>query len=203
MSTNQTQRREPARRVFAEEYNQASFIFKEGDSERSPKYALLPSGESANRVFFIGTLTDKEQLSGENNWRGQISDPTGTFFTYAGKYQPEAAAALSQLEAPEYVAVIGKPDTFTNEEEDEVYVNVRAERIVAIDEAFRHVWVGDAARSTIERLEELYATEEFDDRNYDPYEHYGEEVIADVEEAVIEALEHLAEDMEDAPQADA
>jgi RPA family protein len=197
MSTNENNSRpsrEPARRVFAEEYNQASFQFKEGSSDQSPKFVLLPSGEKANRVMFIGTLTDKEQLNGDNNWRGQVSDPTGTFYVYAGQYQPEAAAALSQLEAPEYVAVIGKPETFTNDD-GETYVSVRAEQVVAIDESSRHNWVADAAERTMDRYQTLTDTESFEDSNYDPYERYGEEVVNAVPETVVTALEHLSDDL--------
>lgn len=201
MSTNENNRRqrEPARRVFAEEYNQATYMFKEGESDQSPKYVLLPSGEKANRIMFIGTLTDKEQLNGDNNWRGQISDPTGTFYVYAGQYQPDAAAALSRLDAPEYVAVVGKPETFTNDE-GETYVNVRAEQIVAIDESSRHNWVADAAEQTMARLQALEEVEEFDDSNYDPYERYGEDVVNSVYETVVTALENLADDLGEDPE---
>lgn len=176
-------------------------MFKEGSSDQSPKFLLLPSGEKANRIMFIGTLTDKEQLKGDNNWRGQVSDPTGTFYVYAGQYQPEAAAALSRLDAPEYVAVIGKPETFTNDE-GETYVSVRAERVVAIDESSRHNWVADAAEQTMERVQRLRDTEEFEDPNYDPYEHYGEDVVNSVPDTVVTALEHLADDLGEAPEAE-
>src|SRR6056297_2415883 len=105
--------REVARRVFAREFNDASYTFKESDDERAPNYALLPTGERANRVFFVGTLTEKEDVGDDSEyWRGRIVDPSGTFFVYAGQYQPEAASMLRELEAPEYVAVAGKPRTY-------------------------------------------------------------------------------------------
>jgi hypothetical protein len=49
--------REVARRVFASEFNDAAYTFKESDDERAPVYLLLPTGERANRVFLVGTLT--------------------------------------------------------------------------------------------------------------------------------------------------
>ena len=103
--------REVARRVFAAEYNDGSHTFKESDDERAPLYYLLPTGERANRVFLVGTLTETEDVGEDSEyWRGRIVDPTGTFFAYAGQYQPEAAAALRDLSSPAYVAVVATPD---------------------------------------------------------------------------------------------
>jgi len=119
--------REVARRAFAHEYNDASYTFKESDDERAPVYALLPTGERANRVFIVGTLTETEDIGEDSEyWRGRIVDPTGTFFTYAGQYQPEAASALRDIEPPAYVAVVGKPRTFETDDGD-VNVSVRPE----------------------------------------------------------------------------
>ncbi|MFB6177809.1 MAG: DNA-binding protein, partial [Halobaculum sp.] len=50
--------REVARRVFAAEFNDGSHSFKESEDERAPLYLLLPTGERANRVFLVGTLTE-------------------------------------------------------------------------------------------------------------------------------------------------
>ncbi|MDB2272912.1 DNA-binding protein, partial [Halorubrum ezzemoulense] len=75
--------REVARRVCASEFNDAGYTFTESDDERAPVYALLPTGESSNRVFFVGTLTEKEDVGEDSEyWRGRIVDPTGTFFVY-------------------------------------------------------------------------------------------------------------------------
>ncbi len=91
--------REVARRVFASEFNDSTYAFKESDDERAPNYALLPTGDRANRVFVVGTLTETEDVGEESEyWRGRVVDPTGTFFVYAGQYQPEAAAALRDTE---------------------------------------------------------------------------------------------------------
>lgn len=71
MSSNEIPTREVARRVFAQEFNDAGYTFKESDDERAPVYLLLPTGESANRVFLVGTLTEKEDV-GEDNEYWQI-----------------------------------------------------------------------------------------------------------------------------------
>ena len=147
-----TPTREVARRVFASEFNDAAFTFTESDDERAPVYALLPTGESSNRVFFVGTLTEKDDVGEDAEyWRGRIVDPTGTFFVYAGQYQPEAASKLRDLEPPAYVAVVGKPRTYETDD-GTVRVSVRPESITEVDAATRDRWVAETARRTVERV---------------------------------------------------
>jgi hypothetical protein len=152
MSSNDAPTREVARRVFAAEFNDATHTFKESDDERAPAYQLLPTGGKANRVFFVGTLTEKEDIGEDNEyWRGRIVDPSGTFFVYAGQYQPEAASALRELEPPAYVAVVGKPRTYETDD-GSVNVSVRPESITVVDAATRDRWVVEAAEQTVDRV---------------------------------------------------
>ncbi|WP_144905171.1 RPA family protein [Halobellus captivus] len=153
MSANEIPSREVARRVFADEFNDAAFTFKESDDDRAPVYLLLPTGEKANRVFFVGTLTEKDDVGEDNEyWRGRIVDPTGTFFVYAGQYQPEAASMLRDLEPPAYVAVVGKPRTYETDD-GTVNVSVRPESIQVVDAATRDRWVVETAERTLDRIE--------------------------------------------------
>ena len=153
MSQSQPPTREIARRVFASEFNDATFTFKESDDERAPLYALLPTGERVNRVFVVGTLTETEDIGDESEyWRGRVVDPTGTFFVYAGQYQPEAASTLRELEPPAYVAVVGKPRTYETDD-GSVNVSVRPESITAVDSVTRDRWVVEAAQRTLERVD--------------------------------------------------
>lgn len=144
--------REVAQRVFAGEFNDASYTFKESDDDRAPVYLLLPTGEHANRVFIVGTLTETEDVGEDNEyWRGRIVDPTGTFFVYAGQYQPEATSTLRELNPPAYVAVVGKPRTFETDD-GTVNVSVRPESIQVVDAATRDRWVVETADRTIDRV---------------------------------------------------
>jgi len=148
-----TPTREVARRVFAEEFNDAGYTFKESDDERAPVYLLLPTGEKANRVLLVGTLTEKEDVGDDAEyWRGRIVDPTGTFFVYAGQYQPDAASMLRDLEPPAYVSVVGKPRTYETDD-GSVNVSVRPESITVVDAATRDRWVVETAERTLERVE--------------------------------------------------
>jgi RPA family protein len=180
--------REVARRVFAREFNDATHMFKESDDELAPRYSLLPTGRRANRVFVVGTLTETEDVGQDSEiWQGRIVDPDGgTFFTYAGQYQPDPAAMLRELEPPEYVAVVGKPDTFETDSGD-INVSMRPESITVVDEAVRNRWVVETAERTLERVKAFedggeYATmarEEYDL----PVENYRQ--------VAVEALESL------------
>jgi hypothetical protein len=185
--------REVARRVFATEFNDASYTFKESEDERAPVYLLLPTGEKANRVFLVGTLTEKEDVGEDSEyWRGRIVDPTGTFFVYAGQYQPDAASALRDLEPPAYVAVVGKPRTYETDD-GSVNVSVRPESITEVDAATRDRWVVETAERTLERVDAFedegneYAR--MTDEQYDlPLARYSE--------AAVGALESLEENDE-------
>ena len=191
-----TPTREVARRAFAREFNDAGYTFKESDDDRAPVYALLPTGERANRVFFVGTLTEKEDVGDDSEyWRGRIVDPTGTFFVYAGQYQPDAASILRDLEPPAYVAVAGKPRTYETDDGD-VNVSVRPESITVVDAQTRDRWVVETAERTIERIEAFDPdVNEYDAMAEQQYE-YG---LGPYQTAVIEALEDV--ETEDPPTA--
>jgi RPA family protein len=200
--------REVARRVLASEFNDATYTFKESDDERAPVYVLLPTGERANRIFLVGTLTETEDVGEDDEyWQGRIVDPNGdTFFTYAGQYQPDAAAMLRELEPPAYVAVVGKPRTYETDEGD-VNVSVRPESITEVGEAVRDRWVVETAERTLDRIER------FADETADGDEAIGHEYVSMAREeydlpvenyrrAVVDALEGLEDaDAEAEPEA--
>ena len=195
--------RKVARRVFASEFNDAGYTFKESDDERAPIYLLLPTGERANRVFVVGTLTEKEDIGEDSEyWRGRVVDPTGTFFVYAGQYQPDAAAMLRDLEPPAYVAIVGKPRTYEPEdaEEGEVLVSLRPESITVVDADTRDRWVVETAERTLDRVEA------FDDEGNEyarmARERYGRPVET-YRDRAIEALESLEDGESAEPEPDA
>jgi RPA family protein len=191
--------REVARRVFAREFSDGSDTFKESDEERAPVYLLLPTGERANRIFFVGTLTETEDVGSDSEyWQGRVVDPTGTFYVYAGQYQPEAASALREIEPPEYVAVAGKPRTYETDDGG-TNVAVRPESITVVDAATRDRWVVETAERTIERIqafeEETNEYARMAEERYElPLENYRREAVS--------ALESLEEEDEAAAESD-
>ena len=183
--------RKVARRVFASEFNDATETFKESDEERAPVYALLPTGERANRVFFVGTLTETEDVGSDSEyWQGRVVDPTGTFYVYAGQYQPEAASTLREIEPPAYVAVAGKPRTFETDD-GQTNVAVRPESITVVDAETRDRWVVETAARTIERIQAFEAdTNEYARMAEERYELS----LDDYRRAAVSSLESLEEE---------
>lgn len=149
--------REVARRIFAEELKSSNYSFRDGEDQHqyAPSYLLTPTGAKCNRVFLVGTLTEKDDIGGDTEyWRGRVVDPTGSILIYAGQYQPEAAQILAGLEAPCFVAVVGKPNLYQTDDGN-IIISIRAESISRVDEFTRNQWIVDTARRTMERLSDL------------------------------------------------
>ena len=191
-----TPTREVARRVFAGEFNDATHTFKESDEERAPVYVLLPTGERANRIFIVATLTETEDVGEDSEyWQGRVVDPNGDpFFVYAGQYQPEAASMLRELEPPAYVAITGKPRTYETDDGN-TNVSVRPESITQVDADTRDRWVVETAEQTLDRIEAFdEETDEYDRMAAEEYDL----PLGGSRELVISALESL----EDQPSGD-
>jgi RPA family protein len=146
--------REVAKRIFAEELKSSNYSFRDGEDQHqyAPSYLLTPTGAKCNRVFVVGILTEKDDIGGDTEyWRGRVVDPTGSILIYAGQYQPEAAQILACMEAPSYVAVVGKPNLYQTDDGN-IIISLRAESIQRVDENTRNQWIIDTARRTSERL---------------------------------------------------
>ncbi|MFB6164753.1 MAG: RPA family protein, partial [Haloarculaceae archaeon] len=186
----------------------ASYTFKESDDERAPVYLLLPTGQRANRIFVVGTLTETEDVGEDSEyWQGRVVDPNGdTFFMYAGQYQPDAASMLRELEPPAYVSVVGKPRTYETDD-GEVNVSVRPESITLVDEATRDRWVVETAERTLDRIRAYQAaTDEEGGPATDEYVQMATEEydlpVENYRRAVVEALESLESADGEAVEAD-
>ena len=198
MATTPT--REVARRVFAGEFNDARYTFKESDDERAPVYLLLPTGERANRVFIVGTLMETEDVGDDSEyWQGQVIDPNGDrYYMYAGQYQPDAASMLRELEPPAYISVVGKPRTYETDD-GEVNVSVRPESITEVDAATRDRWVVETAERTLGRIQR-YRDQTGEEREgaVDEYVAMAEQEydlpVENYHRQVIEALESLEDE---------
>ena len=196
-----TPTREVAYRVFAGEFNDASYTFKESDDDRAPVYLLLPTGERANRIFVVGTLVETEDVGSDSEyWQGQVVDPNGDrFYVYAGQYQPDAASMLRELEPPAYVSVVGKPRTYETDDGD-VNVSVRPESITEVDAGTRDRWVVETARRTLERIEAFAAAADDDSTGVDEYVGMAREEydlpVENYRRLAVEALESLEDEDE-------
>jgi RPA family protein len=156
-------KRENAWRVFAAEFNDSTFAFQ-NDDKSIPNYVLTPLGAKINRLYFIGVVTEVENIGSgaEPMYRARVSDPTGVFYLSAGRFQPEAASALASLDPPEIIAVVGKARTYTPDDGG-MYVSVRPEVVWKVPQELREYWLLETCKHTKTRLEamtELYKMHE-------------------------------------------
>jgi RPA family protein len=188
--------RELAQRAFAAEFNDATHTFRESDDDRAPVYALLPTGAKANRVFIVGTLTETDDVGSDDEyWQGRIVGPTGTFFVYAGQYQPEAAGMLRETEPPAFVALVGKPRTYDTDDGN-TNVSLRPEHLTLVDEQTRNRWVTETANRTLERLKRFDDdTNEYAKMAREQYDSPADQY----RQTVIQAVEELTSDAETTP----
>lgn len=144
--------RELAWRVFAKEYNESSYMHSDG-GDRTPSYLITPLGAKINRLFIVGVVTEIENIGtdGKPNWRARVSDRTGTFFVYAGQYDPEVAQQLVSLEPPAFVAVIGKPRIY-RPENGTVLVSIRPERVQEVSRETCEYWMLETCKQMRSRL---------------------------------------------------
>lgn len=147
--------REVARRLYAKELADSTLFYKEHEDTYAPQYLLTPTGAKCNRVFVVGTLTEKENVGVDSDyWRARIADPTGIFPIYAGQYQQQAVSQLNAINVPSFVAVIGKLNVFhTNE--GPVRISIRPEFVNVVDSKTRDRWVLETAEMTLQRIERL------------------------------------------------
>jgi len=147
--------RETAQRVFAFEYNSSRHEDR-GTEDNAPNFVVTPLGLSVNRLFFIGVLMNKNNTGTAEspNFKAEVRDPTGTFFVYAGQFQPQPLLALSSMEPPLLVGVVGKVRTFTKDD-GTFYSSVKPETIFPVDIPQRDRWILETPGFTFDRIKAL------------------------------------------------
>lgn len=180
-------KREVAWRVFAGEYNDSHVEIK-GEGDMTPSYVVTPLGAKVNRLFIIGVLTDVENVSEDGDLvRAHISDPTGVFTIYSGQYQPEVKEALSNIDAPAFVAVVGKSRTYTPEE-GTLYVSIRPEKVIEVDSEIRDRWILETCKSTKDRIHAVFEAMKMNDPSTYELKKLGNS--RELSEGIVEALKN-------------
>ncbi len=178
-------KREPAWRVFAAEYNDATIELK-GTGEKVPSYIVTPLGGKINRVYITGVLTDVENVTeGGDYLRAHISDPTGVFTIYSGQYQQEATNHLQRIEVPAFVAIVGKVRTY-EPEPGTLYLSVRPEMVHEVTAEARDRWIIETCQQTRQRI--LAITEAMKMVQPNVYDLRKVGVSKDLAEGVVTAL---------------
>ncbi len=182
--------REVAYRVFAGEIAGSSLEVK-GDDEAAPSYLITPLGLMVNRVFVAGRLMEKTMKGTDSEpvWNAVVKDVTGNFYLQAGRFQPEAASAIADMDADEnpIVGIVAKIRTWTNDE-GKTYVNLRPERVTVIDEATYKAWLLDAAKDLWRRLNLVRTALNFPEASVSELETKG--MTHAEADSIVRALDH-------------
>jgi RPA family protein len=182
-------KREPAWRVFAGEYNDATLEVK-GSGEKTPSYVITPLGAKINRVFIVGVLTDVEPISeGGEMLRAHVSDPTGVFTLYSGQYQQEATDALQRIEVPSFLAVVGKTRTYRLEDQT-LYVSLRPEYVREVDAHIRDQWIIETCKHTKDRIHAVLEAKKMNPANVYDLNRLG--YSKELAEGVVAAVKHYS-----------
>ena len=180
-------KREAAWRVFAGEYSDSTMEIK-GEGEMTPSYVITPLGAKINRLFTVGVLTDVENISESGDLiRAHVSDPTGVFTLYSGQYQQEATDALSNIEVPAFVAVIGKARTYIPED-GTLFVSIRPERVAEVNAELRDLWILETCKSTKERIEAVVEAMKMNQENLNDLRKLG--YSRELSDGISAALKH-------------
>lgn len=126
-----------------------------GQDQYDAQTYLSPTGRTIAKVMVCGTAIEMEDVGKDSSmWRVRISDPSGTIQVYAGMYQPEAAAILSQLEIPCFVSVVGKLNIYEPEEGSHI-VSIRPDSVTVIDSKSRDDFILDASLSLLRSVRKI------------------------------------------------
>lgn len=185
--------RQPTKRTVPTDFTNANHIIQPGDGDQSPKFLITPSGAGANRVMLAGVVTDVEDVGSDQAYlRMRCTDVAGNdFLTYAGQYQTDARNDIRELDAPEFVQVIGKPNTLETDD-GAVLTSIRPEVVNTISESEYFALCAENAKHTIKRLTGEQGHEFFQAEAADLY---GDEFDEEVYEAAVETLERVAEEV--------
>lgn len=145
-----------AKFLFAKEIRAGTetFTIENEDTKYDSIHTISPTGQDVGRVYICGTLTEMTDI-GDNEpyYKGRLVDPTGAILVYAGKYQPDAATAMSSLDVPVYVAITGKISIFTTEDGTKI-PSIRAESVSIVDEDTLRTFTFIAAGNLMDHLEQ-------------------------------------------------
>lgn len=117
--------------------------------------------------------------------RAHISDPTGVFTLYSGQYQKEVTEAISNIDVPTFVAVIGKARTYSPEE-GTIFVSIRPEKILEVSADIRDKWIFETCKNTKYRIEAVMEAMKMDESNVNELKKLG--YSKELSEGIVEAL---------------
>lgn len=133
----------------------------------APNIALLPDGRRAGRVVVAGVLRSVEDVSSAGKQpylKARISAGGADTFVMAGQYQPDVRAQLMKFDEehdlsiePVFVSVSGKIRTYSPDDTDATYANIRPEMLTEISMNAYTNWEKNAVDDAVEATLDLQA----------------------------------------------
>jgi RPA family protein len=148
-------KRQIAQRVFGFEWHDAGEFTTEGEGKFISSVVVTKTGRRISRLFLIGTLLSVENIGTDGNdyYRVTVSDGTDNFEFYASPaWQPQEVAALKTLEAPSFVAVVGRAKVLTSDDTGEQRKVLKLEHIAKSTKEQRNYWEYEAATQTFDTI---------------------------------------------------
>lgn len=185
----------PTHRLFAAELAATTIRSQVGNrDDYVPNIFLTPTGANVNRVMLVGAAVEMDDIGKDAPfYRVRIADPTGAVFAYAGQYQPEAQNAISRLNVPCFVAVVGKVSHYTPESGGDTVVSLKVETIGTITAQQRDLQLSDAAHHTVRRLTEAVK----DQKLLELYPGFDYKEFA---QSIDHLLDHIIEGFQESPE---
>ncbi|MCE5298106.1 MAG: hypothetical protein MUE45_05500 [Methanoregulaceae archaeon] len=141
---------EGAGRIFAGEYCRAHCA--RADFAAECPALLTPGGMVCRLLFLAGTLTEKGQ-NDSDYFYGRVADPTGVFELRKMRPDTGLQAAVSGIDTPAFVTVMGQARMNTTCANAVPYVELLEMR--EIDRPTRDTWIIRTAELTCERLSRM------------------------------------------------
>jgi len=169
ISENSSRRiRQPAIRIFAQEYSEASLI-EEGQGEYDPSFVITKLGARVNRAIVCGVIDRLQRSESDNgpNYSGQIRDPTGSHFFSVASFQPELHADIEELlvryESGDrfLMTIVGRARWFESDEGG-VFTSLRVEEFALISQEIYKLWLADTADSTMRRIDSYAKSQDYE-----------------------------------------
>lgn len=147
-----TFKRSSVSKMLIAEVSRTTHALPKGDEQYEAQTYLSPTGRTIAKIMIAGVATEKEDIGkDESLWRVRVVDPSGAIGVMAGKYQPDAAQVIAQLDIPCYIAIVGKLNIYEPEPGSHI-VSIRPDSVTVINGANRDDSILDAALSTIRSI---------------------------------------------------
>ncbi len=139
--------------ISARELRESTRTEETEEDGRKRTYVVTPLGTRARRIVFCGNISQKN--SEDTMTKATITDGTSNFYvtTFSNDYGIEAKENLDSLEVGSDVFVMGRVNTYLNN--DKLYININPEVISPTDRETRKFW--NARMSYITRRKILAA----------------------------------------------